>query len=93
MVAGLQPRDTLADLLDYARALVTAHQRQPADQVAGAGVLVRVAQPGGDEPDQHLADLRGIKLKLSDLPVLPCPAHDRCPGLHPLSRGLERALS
>src|SRR5580704_17749874 len=44
-----------------------------------------MAQAGGHEPDQDLADLRRVELKLGNFPVLAGCAHDRCSGLHPLS--------
>src|ERR1700722_13327534 len=86
VVAGLEPGHAGADLLDHARALVAAHDREPRGQVAGADVLVGVAQAGSAEADEALADLRRVELELGDLPVLPGFAHNRCLGLHPLSR-------
>src|SRR5580700_3838384 len=93
MVAHLEPGDALADGLDDTRALVAAHDRHAGDEVAGADVLVGVAQARGDEPDEDLSDLRRIELELGDLPVLTSSAHDRCLGLHPLSREFWRGAA
>ncbi len=70
-----------------AGALVAADDREAGSEVAGADVLVGVAQAGGNEPDEHLADLRGIELQLGNLPVLARRTHDCCPGLHAHSPG------
>src|SRR5215831_19063257 len=61
VVAGLQPGDALADLLDDPRALVTRHDREARHDVAVPQVLVGMAQPGRYVTDEHLAGLGGSR--------------------------------
>src|SRR5215470_13267250 len=82
VVAGLQPGDALADLLDDPGALVAAHDREARHDVAVPQVLVGVAQARGRITDEHLARLGRIEVELGDLEVLAHPAQDRSPGLH-----------
>jgi hypothetical protein len=82
VVAGGQPGHPAADLLDDARALVPAHDRVPGRDVAGAQVVIGVAEPGGGEPDEHLARLRLVEVKLDDLERLAEVPEHRCSRLH-----------
>ena len=86
MVADSDVEDTLADLLDDARALVTPDQRVVAGQVPGAGVVVGVTEPGRGELDEHFAGLRRVELELDDVPRLSGFPHDCSTGLHETSR-------
>src|SRR6185437_13960089 len=90
VVARLEPGHPGADLLDHPRALVPADDRVPHRDVTGAQVVVRVTQPGGGEPDQHLALLGRIEVHLDDLPVLAHVPEHRCPGFHALSPLVRR---
>ena len=85
MVAWLEPGHAGADLLDHPGPLVAAHDRVPHRDVTGTQVVVRVAQAGRREPDEHLALLGRIEVHLDDLPVLAHVPEHRCPGLHALS--------
>ena len=82
VVAGLEPDHPGADLLDDPGALVPAHDRVADRDVAGAQVVIGVAQARRHEPDQHLALLGRVELQLDDLPVLAHVPEHRCPGLH-----------
>src|SRR5215468_2529373 len=82
VVAGLQPGDALADLLDDPRALVTRHDREARHDVAVPQMLVGMAQPGRYITDEHLAGLGGVQVEFGDLKVLADSAQDRSPGLH-----------
>ena len=82
MVAGLQPGDALADLLDDPGALVPAHHREPRHDVAVPQMLVGMAQARRYITDEHLAGLGGVQVELGDLEVLACIAQDRSLGLH-----------
>ena len=73
MIAGLQPGDTFADLLDDPGALVPAYQREPRHDVAVPQMLIRMAQARGHVADEHLARLGRIQVQLGDLEVLACP--------------------
>ena len=68
VVAGRQPADVLADLLDDAGALVAADDRQLERQVAGHQVLVGVAHAGGGDLHQHLTGLGLVEVDLLDAP-------------------------
>jgi hypothetical protein len=70
VVAGLQPRDALADLLDDAGALVAADDGQRERQVAGHQVLVGVAHTRRRHLDEDLALLGRVELDLLDAPIL-----------------------
>ena len=67
MVADREPGDALADLLDYACALVAADDRVPDRDVTGAQVVIGVAQSRGRELDKDLAGPRLVQVKLYDL--------------------------
>ena len=82
MVARGQPVHAGPDLLDDARSLVASDDRQRERQVAGHEVLVGVAQPGADQPDEDLAVLGRVEVDLLDAPVLAYLPQDRCSGLH-----------
>jgi hypothetical protein len=86
VVARLQPGHAGADLLDDARALVAADDREPRHDVAMPEVLVGVAQTRGDEADQHLPRLGLVEVDLGDLERLPDGAQNGCSGLHGPSR-------
>jgi len=57
-VAGLEPADFGAGLLDDSGALVPEHDRQPAGQVAVQVMQVAVADADGLDAHQHLAGPR-----------------------------------
>ena len=82
MVADGQPGHPDANLLDDAGPLVAADDRVPDRDVAGAQVVVGVAQPGGGEPDKHLAGLRLVEVELDDLERLADVPQHRCSRLH-----------
>ena len=82
MIAGLQPGDALADLLDDPGTLVPADQREPGHDVTVPQVLVGMAQARGDVADEHLARLGRVQVQFGDLEVLACPAQNRSSGLH-----------
>ena len=73
VVAGLDPGDARADLLDDARALVAEHHRQPGLEVAVGDVHVGVAQARVGVADQDLALLGPVEVELLDLDAA-CPA-------------------
>src|SRR5581483_11249773 len=105
VIARLERADLRPDLDHDAAPFVATHDREeprprpvggPArPDVARPEVLVRVAEPGGDPPDQDLVAAGRIEIDLLDLPVLsPAPKH-RCVGLHgvpPSSRRSPDAL-
>ena len=71
MIAHLQVADPGADLLDDARPLVPADDRQcHAGQISGLDMVVGMAQPGGLERDQDLALLRSVEVDFLDRPRL-----------------------
>ena len=82
MVAGLQPGDALADLLDDPGALVPAHHREARHDVAVPQMLVGVAQARGRITDEHLARLGGSRSSSVTSKSWPTPRRDRSPGLH-----------
>ena len=82
VVAGGQPADVLADLLDDAGALVAADDRQLEREVTGQQVLVGVAQAGGGDLHQHLTGLGLVELDLLDAPRRVDLPEDRGLGLH-----------
>ncbi len=90
MVADREPGDAVADLLDDARPLVPADDGVADRDVAGAQVVVGVAQPRGGELDQDLTGLRLVKVELDDLEVLADVPEHRCSCLHATpSRGVN----
>ena len=82
VVAGLDPGDARADLLDDPGALVAEHHRQPGLEVAVRDVHVGVAQPGVGVADQHLAVLRAVEVEFLDLDRLAGLVDDCGLGLH-----------
>ena len=82
VIAGGQPADPLADLLDDAGALVAADDRQLERQVTGDEVLVRVAHPRGRQLDQHLARAGRVELDLLHAPRRADLPQDRSLRLH-----------
>ncbi len=90
VVARLNPAHAGAGLLDGPRPLVPADDRVADRDVAGAHVVVGVAQAGGGEPDKHLAITRRIKVQFDDLPVLAYVPEYRCLGFHATSRSIRR---
>src|SRR5205807_1431197 len=67
LVSGCDRRDTVADALDDARALVAEDGGGIAGRIgAGGGVEVGVADPAGDEPNQRLARPRLRELHVLD---------------------------
>jgi hypothetical protein len=68
-VAGGDPGDALADLLDDAGALVAADDRQPDGGVAGSDVVIGVAQAGRHDLDTDLVRLRLVELQVDDFPA------------------------
>ena len=64
-VAARDVGDPGADLLDDAGGLVTEHHRQRPGPVAVDDRQVGVAQPGGDDPHEHLARARGRRASRS----------------------------
>jgi hypothetical protein len=81
MVAGGELGPPLADGFDDPGAFVPADDGQRG-RVAGADVLVRVAETGVGEADQDLARLRRGEFEFGDLPVLAGCGHDGGTGLH-----------
>ena len=71
LVAGGEPGDARADLLDDAGALVPADDRQRGGQVTGDDVLVGVAQPAAAELDEDLP-LPSAGRARSPRPTSPC---------------------
>jgi hypothetical protein len=71
VVAHLEALDTRAELLDDPGTLVAADGGQQRDAVTDPHVVVRMAQPGGLDPDQNLVELRRIELDLLDAPRRP----------------------
>ena len=82
VIAGLQPGDALADLLDDPGALVPAHHREPRHDVAVPQMLIGMAQARRYITDEHLAGLGGVQVQFGDLKVLAGSAQDRSSGLH-----------
>jgi len=95
VIAGLQPADPGAHLLDDSGPLVAADDGVPDRDIAGSQVIIRVAEPGRDEANEHLTGLGRIQLELDDLPLVADIAKHRCPGPHrssfrPARPGLAR---
>ena len=82
MIALGDARDARADLLDDARALVAADDREARHDVAVAQVLVGVAEARRLPADQDLALFRLVEIEVDDLPVATRLPQHRCPGLH-----------
>ena len=82
VVALGHARDARADLLDHARALVAADDREARDDVAVAQVLVGVAEARRLPADQDLALFGLVEIELHDLPVATRIPQHRCLGLH-----------
>ncbi len=66
MIAGLEPFDTLAYLLDHPRALVSEDPRHGAPVDAAHLVPVRTADAARSHPHEHLAGPRRVQLELLD---------------------------
>ena len=77
MVAGGEPPDLGADRLDHTGALVATDDRQRHGHVAGAGVVVGVAHPGGAHAHEHVGGSGVVELDVLDAPVLPDPPEHR----------------
>ena len=88
VIAGLEPADAAARLLDYPRPFVSADDRVANRYVASAQVVVGVAQPGRGEPDEHLAVFGRVEVQLGDLPVLAHIPEHRGPSFHAPSCGI-----
>jgi hypothetical protein len=74
VVADLQVPHPGTDLLHYAGTLVATDDRQRHGKVAGADVMIRVAEPGGLEGHQDLTVLRAVEVYFLDTPFLiDCP--------------------
>jgi hypothetical protein len=93
MVAGLQPRHVLTDLLDDPGALVTADDRQLERQVTGDEVLVGVAHAGRGELHHHLTGTRRVELHVLHAPGRVGLPQDRCLRLHVYPHGRARTSS
>jgi hypothetical protein len=71
VVTNLQVTHTGSDLLHDARALVAADDRhRHPGEVAGADVVIGMAQAGGLEGHQHFAFLWTIEIYVLDTPFL-----------------------
>ena len=68
MVAGLHVPHAGADFLHDASPFVATDDGQRHGKVAGADMMIRVAEPGGLEGHQDLAVLRPIEVYLLDAP-------------------------
>jgi len=73
VIAGLEPFDTLAYLLDHPRALMSEDPRHGAPVDAVHLVPVRTADAARSHPHEHLAGPRRVQLELLD--------DERCPVL------------
>jgi len=82
VVARSDVVDAVTDLLDDAGAFVPADERVVAGQVAGARVVIRMAQARGRELDEHLARLGLVEVELDHVPGLAGFPHDCCARLH-----------
>ena len=70
MITNFEARRIRADLLDYARTLVTAAHRVGTERnVAGCQVVIRVAEARRDHFDEQLALTRLFEIDLNDLPT------------------------
>jgi hypothetical protein len=81
-VAGGEPGDARADLLDDPRALVPADHRQRNGQVAGDHVLVGMAQAAAADGDEDLPLLGRVELDLLNRPFLVQVPQHRGASLH-----------
>src|SRR6516164_10518547 len=95
MIADGEPGDTRPHPLHDPGALVAADDRVPDRDVAGAPVVVGVAQARRDEPHEDLAGLRLVQVELDDLEVLADVPEHRCSCLHanPTLSGSKRSLA
>src|SRR5262245_19300462 len=85
-VARLDERDSVADSLDDACALVTEDTRRVARRVgAGGRVEIRVADAARGQADEHLPFPRLLQLDLLDGERLPELLQHRCPDPHSAS--------
>src|SRR3954469_6596835 len=82
VVALLDARHPGAALLDDPGALVAADDGEAGHDVTVAQVLVRVAEAGRLEADQHLVVLGVVEIEFDDLPVAAQLPQHRCPCLH-----------
>ena len=82
MVAGRDPGDAGADLLDHARALVPQHHGQPARDLPVQHVQVGMAEPGVRVADEDLALSWPGEVELLDLEGLADLVNHRCGRLH-----------
>src|SRR5271167_885813 len=82
MVADFESAYPWADFLDYAGALVSAHDRSCKRKVAGSNMVVGVTQAGCHQLDADFAFLRIVEFDFLDAPgFFPVPK-DRRTCLH-----------
>jgi len=68
MITWCEPAHAWADRIDDTRPFMPADQRKPGDHVALLGVVVRVTEPRGRQPDADLAKLSIVELGLLNDP-------------------------
>jgi hypothetical protein len=82
VVAGSETDDAGAHLAHDARSLVATDQRERRRKIAGADVLVGMAEAGRLPRHQDLAVARRIEIDLLDRPVAAVLPQNRRVGLH-----------
>ena len=83
MIAFLERRHARAHIHHHARTLMAEHAgEEPFGVCAGEGVIIRVANAGGFDFDQHFARLRAFEIEFDDFQRLFGGKSDGGAGLH-----------